>query len=100
MSKKLDQAEADEVALRGGRSLRVAEAGEVVEIRAASGQLELRIRLTDEGPVLQMEAVRMQLRASEAVEIESKRVDIKTEGDLTIDAKGEVRVVGAMIYLN
>ena len=57
----------------------------------------------------------MQLKATESVEIESQRVEIKgaervdvTGGqikvsgaeDVNVDAKGEVRVVGKMIYLN
>jgi len=106
-----------EVFLRDGRKLVVSEAGndQLVEIRNESGMLELRIKLTAEGPVLQMESLRLQLKATEAVEIESQRVEIKGtervdvsggqikvsgEEDVNVDAKGEVRVVGKMIYLN
>ena len=107
-----------QVYLRDGRTLTVDDTGsdQLVEIRAASGALELRIQLTEAGPVLQMESVRLQLRATEAVEIASKRVEITaTEGmgiksggelqvsgeaDVKVDAKGEVRITGAMIYLN
>ena len=99
--KKLDHDDhAEGEALRGGRTLHVADAGNVVEIRAASGQVEVRIRLTDDGPVLQMEAARLQLRATESVEIESKRIELRSAGDIRADAKGEVRVTGTMIYLN
>ncbi len=112
------QAEPRQVYLRDGRTLTVSETGpdQLVEIRAASGALELRIQLTEAGPILQMEAVRLQLRASEAVEIASKRIELTaTEGlgltaggeiqlaaeaDVKVDAKGEVRINGAMIYLN
>lgn len=112
------QAESRQVYLRDGRTLTIGDAGadQLVEIRAASGALELRIQLTEAGPILQMEAVRLQLRATEAVEIASKRIDLKaTEGlgltaggeiqvageaDVKVDAKGEVRINGAMIYLN
>lgn len=102
-----------EVYLPGGRTLTVA--GELVEIKSGSGMVELRIRLTDQGPVLQMESVRLQIKATESVEIESKRVEIKAteqlalsggevnvegEQDVNVDAKGEVRVVGKMIHLN
>jgi hypothetical protein len=109
--------ESRQVYLRDGRTLTVSEAGldELVEIRSSSGMVELRIVLTEQGPVLQMEAVRLQLKASEAVEIESKRIDlkatetvaiaateleVKTEADTKVDAKGEVRINGKMIYLN
>jgi hypothetical protein len=99
-----------EVYLREGRTLSVQHAGadELVEIRSSSGQVELRIKLTEEGPVLQMESVRLQLKASEAVEIESARVDIRatetlqlaSDNEIKVDGKGEVRVNGKMIYLN
>lgn len=106
-----------EVYLRDGRKLVLSEqSGEqLVEIRNESGMLEVRIRLTEEGPVLQMESARLQLKATEAVSIESARVEIKGtetvqmsggkisvsgEEDVNVDAKGEVRVVGKMIYLN
>jgi hypothetical protein len=109
--------EAREVYLKDGRKLTVSEQGgdQLVEIRSESGMVELRIKLTEEGPVLQMEAVKLQLKASEAVEIESARVDIRgaaeialtggtvaveAEQDATVEAKGEVRVRGKMIYLN
>lgn len=106
-----------ELYLREGRKLVVGEQGgeQLVEIRSASGMLEVRIRLTEAGPVLQMESARLQLKASEAVEIESARVEIKGteqvsvnggkvavhgEEDVDVEAKGEVRVVGKMIWLN
>jgi len=99
-----------ELYLREGRTLSVEADGsdELVEIRSSSGQVELRIKLTEEGPVLQMEAVRLQLKASEAVEIESRRIELKAtetlqlaSGDeVKVDAEGEVRVNGKMIFLN
>ena len=99
-----------EVYLREGRTLSVESAGsdELVEIRSSSGQVEVRIKLTEEGPVLQMESVRLQLKASESVEIASKRVEITatetlqlaSDNEVKVDAEGEVRVNGKMIYLN
>jgi len=106
-----------EVYLKDGRKLTLSEQGgdQLVEIRNESGLVEVRIKLTEEGPVLQMEAVRMQLKATEQVSIESQAVEIKgaervevsggkveleSEEDLGVEAKGEVRVVGKMIWLN
>lgn len=112
-----DTDENREVYLRDGRKLVLSEQGseQLVEIRNESGLLEVRIRLTDDGPVLQMESARLSLKAAEAVEIESKRVEIKGsenlsltggevavkgEQDVKVTADGEVHVVGTMIYLN
>ena len=106
-----------EVYLRDGRRLVIGEqdGNQLVEIRSESGMLELRIKLTEEGPVLQMESARLSLKASEAVEIESRRVEIKAteqltlqgaevevkaEQDVDVKAEGEVRVVGDKIFLN
>jgi hypothetical protein len=99
-----------EVYLREGRTLTVESSreGELVEIRSSSGQVEVRIKLTEEGPVLQMESARLQLKASESVEIASKRVEIRatesvqiaSDNEVKVDAEGEVRVNGKMIYLN
>jgi hypothetical protein len=113
-SKEQQQAEeaADrrEIYLREGRTLSVEDAGteELVEIRSSSGQVEIRIKLTEDGPVLQMESVRLQLKATESVEIASKRIEIKasetlqlaSDNEVKVDAEGEVRVNGKMIYLN
>jgi methionine-rich copper-binding protein CopC len=112
-----EESDQREVSLRDGRRLTVSEAGvdQLVEIRDEAGALEVRIRLTSEGPVLQMNSVRLQLRASEAVQIEAPTVELKGserlelsggqvslhgEKDVEVEAEGDVRVVGKMIYLN
>ena len=103
-----------ELYLRDGRKVVVGDNDQLVEIRSPSGMLELRIKLTEEGPVLQMESVRMQLKATESLEIAAKRVDIvgteqvavaskdvsiAAEEDVDVEAKNDVRVVGKMIHL-
>ena len=120
---KLDETSGEELSderelyLRDGRKLVVGEHGgdQVVEIRAESGMVELRIKMTDQGPVLQLESVKLQLRAQDSVEIESKRVsikateklelqgadvDLKSETDVDVEGQGDVRVVGKTINLN
>jgi len=98
-----------EVYLRDGRKLVVSEQGgeSLVEVRSQSGMVEVRIRLTEQGPVLQMESARLQLKAEEAIEIQSQRVEIKggavkvhADEDLELDAESDVRVTGKMIFLN
>ena len=104
--------------LRDGRTLTVTgqASEELVEIRSSAGMVEVRIRMTEQGPVLQMEAVRMQLKAAEAVDIETRQLNVRTEegvnvaakgdiklageSDVLVDAAGEGRINGKMIYLN
>ena len=90
-----------ELYLRDGRKLVVGEGDQIVEIRSPSGLLELRIKLTEEGPVLQMESVKMELKATESVEIAAKRIAIKAEESIDVVAENDdVRVVGKKIHLN
>lgn len=93
-----------------------AEENDLIEVRGAGGQVELRILLTPEGPVLQMESVRLQLKASENVEVDCKNfqvragesVDVHSEGgmqlsgqaDVRVNANGDVVVRGEKIFLN
>jgi hypothetical protein len=105
--------------LSGGRTLSVAPGAasdELVEFRSAAGLLELRVRLTPDGPVLQLEGVKVQLKAADAVSVDCKRfevhasdgVAVKTEGTLELHSEQEarlsspedVRVVGKVIWLN
>ncbi len=112
-----EQTEEHEVRLPGGKKLVVEQVGadQLVEIRSESGMVELRVRLTEQGPVLQMESVRLKLAASEAVEIESPRVaitaseqldlkggkiEVEGEEEVTVESNGDVRVRGKMIWLN
>jgi len=106
-----------EVYLRDGRKLVIGEQGseQLVELRSESGMVELRILLTEQGPVLQVEAAKLSLKASESVEIESPRVAIKAseqldvgagrvrveaEHDLKLEAKEEAVMIGLPIHLN
>ncbi len=97
-----------ELYLRDGRKIVIKDDEQIVEIKNPSGMLELRIKLTEEGPVLQMESVRMELKATESLEISSKRIDI-IGTDIDIKAKesidvvaenDDVRVIGKKIHLN
>src|SRR6188768_1153302 len=81
----------------GGRT--VTAVGDVLELRAASGQLELSIRLTEAGPVLQVDAVRVAIKAAEAVTVETKSFEVKADhvglhsaGELHVTSEKEMKV--------
>jgi hypothetical protein len=107
-----------ELPLQHGRSLALVRSADddLVEIRAPGGALELRIRMTAEGPVLQMESLRLSLKAAQDVEVACANFAVRSretmtlasdgalrisgEADVHVDAAGEVRVKGKMIHLN
>ena len=88
------------VELDSGRVVSVNEEAEVVEIRSPEGELELRVELTEAGPVLRMSAVRMELSAQEAVSVSAPKIDLQSKEGTQIQSDGDVRVEGAMIWLN
>lgn len=115
-----DEERTDErsVYLKHGRTLSVTSEGmdELIEIRASSGNMELRIRMTEDGPVLQLEAVKLAVKATESIDLECKTfkieatesVEIASKGDMKVSSEGEmniestadVRVRGDKIWLN
>lgn len=87
--------------LGNGRSLALvpaqgrepAGAVDTVEIRAQSGLLELRIRITDDGPVLEMEGIRLALTAADSIELKSRRVMVEAEESLTLASRGQAQIL-------
>jgi phage baseplate assembly protein gpV len=95
--------------LQRGRTLVVEPSGDddLIEIRAGSGTIELRLRLTDDGPVLELESVRLSLRAARSVDVETPELNVDADqitlagkADVRIDAGGDVIVTGETIRLN
>jgi hypothetical protein len=73
---------------------------EVLEIRDAAGTLELRVRLTEDGVVLQLEGARISLKASESVDVECKTFTVSAKESVHVQAGGDVYVQGELVHLN
>jgi hypothetical protein len=96
--------------LPSGRSvvLRVSDAAEEIEVRSASGDVEVRITLTDAGPVVQLSGARLQLESPEFIEVKCKRLSVQTSeatdmhsaGDVNIHADGNMDLRGKLLKLN
>jgi hypothetical protein len=113
-----EQVDERTVYLEHGRSLAVTSSGlsQLIEIRAASGQVELRIRMTEDGPVLQLDGVKLEVRAEDTIELSCREfkvdaaesVEIASQGglrvgskeEMTIESEADVRVRGEKIWLN
>lgn len=128
MSKKaevinLERSEAEQsteknLELDSGRQVLVHsdEKGEVLEIVEREGEVVMTVRLTDEGPIVSVQGARLELKSTESIALEAKKVKIeaqeeavvKSEGSLDIGSskkmgirsEDDIRVVGKMIYLN
>jgi hypothetical protein len=80
--------------LRFGRTVTLEPApdADVLELRDASGTLELRLKLTEDGVVLQLEGTRISLKASQSIDLDSPSVNV--------NAEGELRLRGGHVYIN
>jgi phage gp45-like len=88
--------------LQHGRTLSVETLGEtdLVEIRAADGDLQLRLKLTEDGVVLQLEAARISLKADQSIDVDCKTFNVNAESDVRIESQADVRVRGERVYIN
>jgi hypothetical protein len=89
--------------LQHGRTLSVEPGADadLVEIRGADGVLELRLKLTEDGVVLQLEAARISLKADESIDVDCKTFNVNAESDVRIESReGELRVRGERVYIN
>lgn len=64
-----------------------------IEIRGQGGMLELRIRITDTGPVLEMEGIRLAVTAADSIEMKSRRVVVQAEESLTLASRGQAALL-------
>ena len=92
------------------------EGEESIEIAGAEGEVMVNVRMTDEGPVISVHGTHLELKSTDTIALEAKKIKIEAEeetvvgskGDLRIDASeklnvhsdDDIRVVGKMIYLN
>lgn len=84
-----------------GRSviLRVCGGKEEVEVRSPSGETELRVILTDQGPVLRLSGVRLELEAAETVAVRCKNFEVEA-GEMRVQTAGDIHLNGDYIRLN
>ena len=96
-----ERAELPMVVLPSGTTLtvRVGPDGEEILLRSARGKMELRLRLTDDGPVLSLHGVRLEIEATESVAVNCRDFEVNardnvrlTAGDLTVQSDAEIHM--------
>lgn len=128
MSKKaevinLERSEAEQstrksLQLDSGRQVLVHsnEKEEILEIVERGGEMVMAVRLTDKGPIVSVQGARLELKSTETITLEAKKIRIKAQEEASIESKGklkiessknmdvnsedDIRVVGKMIHLN
>lgn len=90
--------------------------GETVQVRSPSGDVEVEIRITEDGPVVRLSGARVELEASESIDLRCKRFEVEatedvtvtsggkltlsSQDDLDVEAGGDYRCTAEVIWLN
>ncbi len=80
---------ASQAVLPSGRSVAVqADAnGEFLEIRSPGGEIELRVALTADGPILRLSCARLELASSGEVAMNCRSFDLRTAEDIRLNGR-------------
>ena len=92
------------------------EKEEILEIVERGGEMVMAVRLTDEGPIVSVQAAQLELKSTGTISLDAKKVKIKAQVEASIESDGtlkiesskkidinsedDIRVVGKMIHLN
>ena len=104
--------------LDSGRQILIQSDGkeERLEILEPKGEVVMSVRFTETGPIVTVRGAHLELKATETLALDAKKIKInareeavvESKGDLKIDsakkmdihAEDDIRVVGKMIHLN
>jgi hypothetical protein len=104
--------------LESGRQVMVhsREKDELIEIAESDGEIIIKVRMTDDGPVISVHGAHLELKSAETITIEAKKIKLQAEEEAVVESKGsleiessrkigiksgdDIRVVGKKIYLN
>lgn len=86
--------------LPSGRSvvLRVGDTEEL-EIRSPDGEVEVRIVLTDAGPVVRLRAARLEMETTESVDIRCRDFNVRAD-EMRVKTDGDIHMNATVIRLN
>jgi phage gp45-like len=103
------RSDASERSLPSGRSVvvRIDGGKEELEVRSPQGEVEVRITLTDAGPVVSLRGARLELETPDAVAVQCRRFEVNTTEAVEISGKemllqteDDMRLKGKIIHLN
>ena len=104
--------------LESGRQVMVhsSEKEERIEITESDGEMIMNVRMTDDGPVISVRGAHLELKSTETIALEAKKIKIKAEEEALVESKGsleidsskkmaihsndDICVAGKIIYLN
>ncbi len=74
--------------------VKVGDQHEEMEVRSPSGEVEVHIVLTENGPVVRLRGARLELESPETIAVNCKRFEVQTSEKTELHSAGEVQVTG------
>ena len=80
------------IALQSGRTLRVVhtEGAERIEISSARGDIELRVTMTPDGPVLSLSGAKLEINSTDAVVVNCREFSVNASEGIALESRGNV----------
>jgi hypothetical protein len=70
--------------------VRIDGQGEALEVQSPDGRMELRIALTDQGPVLSLRGLRLEIDAADTVAVNCRQFSLRTTDGMALEAGGDL----------
>ena len=81
--------------------VRVEDDGETLEVISPSGDVEVGIRLTPEGPVLKLRGARLEIASDEVLELRAGAgVAVQSDADIQFRSEGQTHIDGDWVNIN
>ena len=80
--------------LDSGRQILVhsGEKEELIEIAAPGGEIIMKVRMTDDGPVISVRGAHLELKSTETIALKAKQVKIQAEEKAVVESKGSLEI--------
>lgn len=69
--------------------------GEAIEVRSADGEMEVRISLTESGPVLSLRGARLDIQSTDAISVSCRQFEVNTAEDVVMQCGGDFGIQSA-----
>lgn len=83
--------------LKSGRkvSAQTVDGEDLFEIVEPGGRIVMSVRMTDAGAVVTVEAAHLELKSTESIKLEAKKIEISAAEETSIGSKGKLNVDSA-----
>ena len=80
--------------LDSGRQILVhsSEKEELIEIAAPGGEIIMKVRMTNKGPVISVRGAHLELKSTETIALKAKQIKIQAEEKAVVESKGSLEI--------